>query len=88
MAGQLTAISFLSFNDGSELWTKYNGATKYNATGKVLLKCTFLVISGKGRFDGAKGDGTCEGEQTRSASVGGAAPDAIGALDAVFNIKK
>jgi hypothetical protein len=86
--GTTNGYQLFSFDDGSELWTKYTGATKYSATGKVALKCNFLVISGKGRYEGAKGDGTCEGEQTRSGAVGGAAPEAIGALDAVLNIKK
>jgi hypothetical protein len=88
IGGTTYGYQLFSFNDGSELWVKYAGTSKYDAAGKVALKANFTVISGKGRYVEAKGDGTAEGEQTRSAAIGGAAPEAIGYLDAVINVKK
>ena len=39
-------------------------------TGKVMHKGTYVVVGGKGRYAGAKGDGTYEGEATQSVAVG------------------
>jgi hypothetical protein len=53
----------------------------YTGTGKFpTIKGTAIVIGGKGRFAGAKGEGTFEGE-----TVG---PEGIQYVDNVVNIKK
>jgi hypothetical protein len=67
--------------DGSELWLKYTGTFKPSTAGKLALKGTATVIGGKGRYAGAKGDGTWEGEETRGADV-------MEYIDNVINIKK
>jgi hypothetical protein len=71
----------ITFADGSELWLTYTGGNKVVA-GKTVGKGTAIVIGGKGRYAGAKGEGTYEGEAT------GGAPDGIGYIDNVINIKK
>jgi hypothetical protein len=71
----------ITFADGSELWLTYTGGNKVIA-GKTVGKGTAIVIGGKGRYAGAKGEGTYEGE-----AIGGA-PDGIGYIDNVINIKK
>jgi hypothetical protein len=63
--------SIPTFTDGSELWLKYTGTVKYPNGGKVLQKGTFIVVGGKGRYAGAKGDGTWEGEATQSVATAG-----------------
>jgi hypothetical protein len=57
----------ITFADGSELWLKYTGGNKVLPTGKIAQKGTAIVIGGKGRYAGAKGEGTYEGEQTPGA---------------------
>jgi hypothetical protein len=72
----------LTFADGSELSFKYTGTSKLGGP-KIALKGTDIVIGGKGRYAGAKGDGTWEGEAT--AYPGG---EGISYIDNVVNIKK
>jgi hypothetical protein len=72
----------ITFADGSELWLTYTGENKVIPPGRFVGKGTAIVIGGKGRYAGAKGDGTWEGEAT------GGAPDGIGYIDNVINIKK
>jgi hypothetical protein len=88
--GISTGYQIISFNDGSLLFLKRTTTVKYDASGNVALKSTFIVTGGKGRYVGAKGDGAGEGGQTRSVAVGGAASvsEAIGYGDFVVNIKK
>ncbi len=83
-AGYLTVTSA----DGSELWLKFTGAFKFGATGKLALKGTSIVIGGKGRYAGAKGDATWEGEQTQASATAAQPGEAIAYVDAVVNIKK
>jgi hypothetical protein len=73
------------FADGSELWSKFTGTFKFDAAGKLALKGTSIVIGGKGRYAGAKGDATWEGEQTQASTQPG---EAIAYIDVVINIKK
>jgi hypothetical protein len=80
-SGPVNGYFNLKFNDGSELWTKYTGAVKVDGT-KVPRKGTFIVIGGKGRYAGAQGDGTWEGDGTPPGT------DAISYIDNVINIKK
>jgi hypothetical protein len=74
----------ITFADGSELWLTYTGENKVMTPGGPATKAkgTAIVIGGKGRYAGAKGDGTYEGEAT------GGAPDGIQYIDNVINIKK
>jgi hypothetical protein len=65
----------VNFGDGSALWLKYTGTGKF-----PTIKGTAIVIGGKGRYAGAKGDGTFEGE-----TVG---PEGFQYVDNVVNIKK
>lgn len=71
----------LNFNDGSALFMKYAGTNKSEAN-RSPRGGTFTVIGGKGRYEGAKGDGTWDGDGTRSG------PAAIVYIDGVVNIKK
>jgi len=82
--GTVNGYENIIFGDGSELWLKYTGAYKLDNKQVVSAGGTFTVISGIGRYEGAKGDGTYEGVQTGPA----AAAETLGALDIVLNIKK
>lgn len=81
-AGTVNGYFTITFNDGSELWTKFAGTNSPREGSKSPRKGTFTVIGGKGRYAGAKGDGSYEGD---GAPVG---PDAITYIDNVINIKK
>jgi hypothetical protein len=74
----------ITFADGSELWLTYTAELKVIAPEKPATKAkgTATVVGGKGRYAGAKGEGTFEGEAT------GGAPDGIQYIDNVINIKK
>jgi hypothetical protein len=80
-SGTLNGYSTLTFSDGSAIFLKYGGTIKVEGT-KFPRRGTFAVIGGKGRYEGAKGDGTWEGDGTR---VG---PATISYIDNVVNIKK
>jgi hypothetical protein len=80
-SGTLNGYSTLNFTDGSAIFMKYTGTIKVDGT-KVPRRGTFTVIGGKGRYEGAKGDGTWEGDGTQ---VG---PATISYIDNVINIKK
>ncbi len=71
----------VTFADGSELWLSWIGEQRV-ISGKIVAKGTSTVIGGKGRYEGAKGEGTFEGEAT------GGAPDGIQYIDNVINVKK
>jgi hypothetical protein len=81
-SGTLAGYYTLSFSDGSALWFKFSGTTMVEGT-KSILKGTASVVGGKGRYEGAKGEGTWEG-----ARIGPPAAGAIGYIDNVFSIKK
>jgi hypothetical protein len=88
-SGQGTANGYggVTFADGSELWVKWTGTLKFSRSPdgapKLTEKGTMIVIGGKGRYAGAKGDGTWElPEQV------GTGADVIQILDNVINIKK
>jgi hypothetical protein len=83
--GTVNGYENIIFGDGSELWWKYTGTYKIDSKGAVPGGGTFTVISGKGRYAGAKGDGSCEAIQDRPASQGG---DNLNVIDIVLNIKK
>jgi hypothetical protein len=75
----------VNFPDGSALWLTFTGASKVIAPGKVESKGTAIVIGGKGRYAGAKGDGTYEGQSTQAAVT---SDPVIGYIDNVINIKQ
>jgi hypothetical protein len=74
----LNGYTSLTFADGSELLFKYIGSVTYGES-QNTEKGIAIVIGGKGRYAGAKGTGTWEGEASRGA-------DAY--IDHVINIKK
>ena len=80
--GTYSAYHNITLADGSVLWSKWIGTT--TAEGTISrIQGTFSVLGGKGRFEGAKGDGTVSGARL--------APLATGAdlyLDLVINVKK
>jgi hypothetical protein len=80
--GPYSAYHNVTFADGSVLWLKWVGTTTSEGT-ISRVKGTVSVIGGKGRFEGAKGDGTVNGTRLT--------PLAAGAdlyLDLVINVKK
>jgi hypothetical protein len=86
--GTVNGYENIIFSDGSELWWKYIGTYKVDSKGALSAGGTFTVISGKGRYAGAKGDGTYEGMQTSGAAGAAAGSEILSALDFVANIKK
>jgi hypothetical protein len=80
--GPYSAYHDLALSDGSVLWLKWVGTT--TAVGaNSRIQGTLTVLGGKGRFEGAKGEGTINGERL--------VPLATGAdlyLDLVINVKK
>jgi hypothetical protein len=80
-SGTLNGYATLNFSDGSAVYMKYSGTIKTEGT-KFPRSGTFTVVGGKGRYEGAKGDGTWEGDGTQ---VG---PATISYIDNVINIKK
>jgi len=68
-AGTFTLFPVLAFDDGSALWLKSIGTGTVDGT-KTLFAGTLTVLGGKGRFDGAKGDGTLTGTRYTPLSVG------------------
>jgi hypothetical protein len=83
--GTVNGYENMIFGDGSELWWKYTGIYKIDSKGVLLLSGTLAVTSGKGRYAGAKGDGTYEGTQTAG---GHEEREALAVVDVVVNIKK
>jgi hypothetical protein len=81
-AGTFSVYHNLTLNDGSVLWYKSNGTTTMDGT-TSRFQGTVTVLGGKGKYEGAKGDGTVTGART--------VPLAAGAdlyNDLVINIKK
>ena len=56
----ITVYNNLTLNDGSVLWFKTTGTATVEGT-KTNIKGTVTVLGGKGRFEGARGDGTVTG---------------------------
>jgi hypothetical protein len=81
-AGTFFVYQNLTLSDGSVLWFKNNGTATMEGT-TTMFKGTVTVLGGKGRFEGAKGDGTVTGARV--------APLATGAVlynDLIINVKK
>jgi hypothetical protein len=68
-AGAFSVYENLTLDDGSVLWFKYAGTATVEGT-KTLFKGTITVLGGKGRFEGAKGDGTGAGARLTPLAVG------------------
>jgi hypothetical protein len=82
-AGTNLAYYNLTLKDGSVLWFKTTGTAKLDGTTTNFEGPVSIIPGGKGRFDGAKGDGTWGGARLT--------PLATGAdiyLDFVLNVKK
>jgi len=80
--GSYLAYANLTFSDGSVLWYKTAGSQLLDGT-KPAYKGPLSVIGGKGRFEGAKGDGTVSGARIGSTETGA---DQYGEL--VINVVK
>jgi hypothetical protein len=81
-AGTFSVYNNLTLKDGSVLWYKTNGTTTVDGTTSVF-NGTVTVLGGKGKYEGAKGDGTVSGARL--------VPLAAGAdlyNDLVINVKK
>jgi hypothetical protein len=68
-AGTFTLYPNLTFDDGSVLWLKSFGEGTVDGT-RTKFAGTLTVLGGKGRFAGAKGDGTLTGTRLTPLSVG------------------
>ena len=80
-SGTNSGYAILTLSDGSALFMRYSGTNHVEGT-KSPRRGTFTVVGGKGRYEGAKGDGIWEGDGTRSG------PTAITYIDNVINLKK
>lgn len=67
--GTFTLFPVLAFDDGSALWLKSIGTGTLDGT-KARFVGTLIVLGGKGRFTGAKGDGMLTGTRYTPLSVG------------------
>src|SRR4029077_274023 len=82
-AGTFLAYWHLTLDDGSTLYWKWNGQAKVEGKTTTFPESPVTIISGTGKFEGAKGDGTQKGARV--------APLAVGAhlyADVVLNVKK
>jgi hypothetical protein len=68
-AGTWTSFNNLALKDGSILWYRAFGKTKVDGS-ISLVEGTVTVVGGKGRFEGAKGDGTFTGARLSPLAVG------------------
>ena len=81
-AGTFSVYNNLTLNDGSVLWYKLNGTTTVDG-GISRSEGTVTVLGGKGKYEGAKGDGTITGVRVPGLATGVDRYD-----DLVINIKK
>jgi hypothetical protein len=68
-SGTFVLYPILSCADGSELWLKSIGTGTVEGTTTQFVG-TVLVLGGKGRFQGAKGEGRLKGTRYTPLSVG------------------
>jgi hypothetical protein len=81
--GTNSAYHNLTLKDGSVLWYKVTGTAKTEGTTTIFPEGSLSVLGGKGKFEGATGDGTWSGTRLT--------PLATGAdlyIDFVINVKK
>lgn len=81
-SGAFSVYQNLTLNDGSVLWFKTAGTATVDGT-TTLLKGTIAVLGGKGRFEGAKGEGTVNGVRLTPLAAGAELYN-----DIAINIKK
>ncbi len=81
-AGSLLSYVNLTLKDGSVLFYKTTGSAKPEGT-TTLFTGSVSVLGGKGRFEGAKGDGALSGVRVAPLETGA---DQYG--DLVINVKK
>ena len=81
-AGPFSVYQNLTLNDGSVVWYKTEGWAKMDGT-TTLFTGNLTVYGGKGRFEGALGDGTVDGARLNPLNVG-----AVLYLDTTINIKQ
>jgi hypothetical protein len=81
-AGTFWVYNNLTLNDGSVLWYKSTGTTTMDGT-TSRFQGTVTVLGGKGKYEGAKGDGTVTGARMVPLSAGADLYN-----DLVINIKK
>jgi hypothetical protein len=81
-SGPLTGYSDMTFSDGSVLFTK-SLSTATTEGQRTTFKGTMSIIGGKGRFAGAKGDGTLTGARLQPQPGAGAQAY----VDVTLNIK-
>jgi hypothetical protein len=79
-SGPVSGYTTITFNDGSELALTF--------TGQAGKGGSFIVAGGKGRYAGAKGDGSWDTNTTTLVANPGANADSINYVDAAINIKK
>jgi len=82
-SGTYSTYYNVTLKDGSALWYKGTGPAKLDGTTTIFPEAPVIVLGGKGRFEGAKGDGTGSGARLT--------PLAAGAelyIDSVINVKK
>jgi hypothetical protein len=82
-SGPFVTYGDVTFSDGSVLFLKNVGTTTTEGT-KASFKGTITIIGGKGKYDGAKGDGVVTGGRTQPQPGAGAHIYA----DVTLNIKK
>jgi hypothetical protein len=68
-AGTFSLYQNLTLDDGSVLWYKAAGTATVDGT-KTHFVGTVTVLGGKGRFEGAKGDGSLTGTRYNPLVVG------------------
>ncbi len=68
-AGAFTLYPILTFDDGSVLWLKSDGTGTVEGA-RTHFVGTLAVVGGKGRFEGATGEGTLSGTRYTPLSVG------------------
>jgi hypothetical protein len=83
-AGPFSVYYNVTLNDGSVLWYKATGTAAVEGT-KTLFNGTVSVLGGKGRFEGAKGDGTINGARLTplDTTAGGRGAVAMKAIDQI-----
>jgi hypothetical protein len=82
-SGTFSTHNNLTFNDGSVLWYKVDGTTKVDEQTISRSQGTVTVLGGKGKYEGAKGDGTLTGVRVPGLATGVDRYD-----DLVINVKK
>lgn len=68
-AGSFTLYPIVTFEDSSVLWIKSTGTGTVDGE-KTRFVGTLTVVGGKGRFEGATGEGTLTGTRYTPLSVG------------------